>query len=180
LKDEGEEFRLTIVDKLAEDLNLAPPLVRSLGLEDRVTFSGRLDEPSLVELLNRATFAVCASVYEGFGLPAAEAAASGTPLLSTTGGALAEVLEPGVSAHLVPPGDAGALAEGMRRMLHDRPLRDQLSATSRESITSRFSWSHAGDDFERIYADAIRLRKSGRGNPPPDGPRSANLEAARG
>jgi len=163
LKAEGEEFRLTIVDKPAEDLSVAPPLVKSLGLDDRVTFSGRLGEAALVELLNRATFAVCASVYEGFGLPAAEAAASGTPLLSTTGGALAEVLEPGVSAHLVPPGDAGALAEGMRRMLHDRTLRDQLSATARESITSRFSWSRAGDEFERIYTDVIRQRGASRG-----------------
>lgn len=160
LKDEGEEFRLTIIDKPADELSLAPPVVKALGLEDRVTFSGRLGEHELVELLNRATFAVCASVYEGFGLPAAEAAACGTPLLSTTGGALAEVLEPGVSAHLVPPGDANALADGMRRMLHDRALRDQLSATSRASITSRFSWQAAGDEFERIYDGVIRRRQA--------------------
>ncbi len=165
LKDEGEEFRLTIVDKPVEDLSQAPPLVRSLGLEDRVTFSGRLGERELVELLNRATFAVCASVYEGFGLPAAEAAACGTPLLSTTGGALAEILEPGVSALMVPPGDADALASGMRRLLHDRALRDQLSATSRSSITSRFSWQLAGDEFERIYGDVIARRHTARANP---------------
>lgn len=159
LKDAGEEFRLTIIDRPAEDLSQAPPLVRALGLEDRVTFSGRLGERALVELLNRATFAVCASVYEGFGLPAAEAAACGTPLLSTSGGALAEVLEPGVSAHVVPPGDTSALAAGMRRMLHDRALRDQLSATSRASITSRFSWELAGDEFERVYEGVIARRR---------------------
>ncbi len=161
LKEAGEEFRLTIVDKPAEDLSVAPPIVRAMGLGDRVTFSGRLAEEDLVELLNRATFAVCASVYEGFGLPPAEAAACGTPLLSTTGGALAEVLEPGVSALMVPPGDVEALAAGIRRMLHDTPLREQLSATSRASIVSRFSWERAGDEFERIYQDAID-RRTGR------------------
>jgi len=179
LKEQGEDFRLTIVDKRADELSLAPPLVRSLGLEDRVTFSGRLEEAALVRLLNRCTFAVCASVYEGFGLPAAEAASCGTPLLSTTGGALAEVLEPGVTAHVVAPGDAGALAEGMHRMLRDRPLRDQLSATSRASITSRFSWARAGDEFEQIYADVIRQRKAGQRERHPDGARAGSLVVAR-
>lgn len=166
LKDEGEDFRLTIVDKPEEDLSQAPPVVRALGLDDRVTFSGRLAGQELVELLNRATFAVCASVYEGFGLPAAEAAACGTPLLSTTGGALAEVLVPGVSALMVPPGDATVLADGMRRLLHDRALRDQLSTTARASITSRFSWHKAGDEFERIYRDVVARRRTALMPPP--------------
>ncbi len=166
LNAEGEAFRLTIVDKEEEDLSVAPPIVRSLGLEDRVTFTGRLADEELVLLLNRASFAVCASVYEGFGLPACEAAACGTPLLSTTGGALAEVLEPGISALMVHPGDAGALAEGMRRMLHDTVLRDQLSATARPSITSRFSWPRAAAQLERIYEEVVvqrRLRLAGGG-----------------
>lgn len=159
LADEGEDFRLTIVDKPEDDLSQAPPMVRALGLSDRVTFTGRLADEALVLLLNRATFAVCASVYEGFGLPAAEAAACGTPLLSTTGGALAEILEPGVTAHLVPPGDAPALAEGMRRMLHDDQLRKRLSTTARASITSRFSWDAAGDRLESLYGDVARARR---------------------
>lgn len=158
LVDAGEEFRLSIVDRDEEDLNVAPRLVRQLGLADRVTFTGRLAEDELVSLLNRCTFAVCASIYEGFGLPACEAAAAGTPLLSTTGGALSEVLEPGVSAHMVPAGNASALAEGMRRLLHDRALRDQLSATARGSITSRFSWARAGDQLEELYRRVIEER----------------------
>ncbi len=162
LRDEGECFRLTIVDKPAADLNVAPRMVRALGLEDVVAFSGRLDDDSLVALLNRATFAACASLYEGFGLPACEAAACGTPLLSTSGGALAEILEPGVTAQVVPPGDSRALAEGMRRLLHDRALRDQLSATSRASITSRFSWPKAAQALEEIYRLQTRARPNTR------------------
>jgi glycosyltransferase involved in cell wall biosynthesis len=155
LKAEGEAFRLTIVDKPAEDLNVAPGIVRELGLEDRVTFSGRLDDEALVELLNRATFAVCASLYEGFGLPACEAAACGTPLLSTTGGALAEILEPDITAHLVPPGSTEALAEGLRRMLHDKQLRKQLSSSCRESIVTRFDWAKAAEELEGVYREVV-------------------------
>ena len=160
LADDGADFRLTIVDKAEEDLNVAPGLVRELNLTDRVTFSGRLNEEKVVELLNRATFAVCASVYEGFGLPPCEAAACGTPLLSTTGGALAEVLEPGLTAHLVEPGSAEALARGIRRMLQDKPLRDQLSATARNTITSRYTWKAAGDTLESLYGEVIDRRKN--------------------
>lgn len=159
LKDEGEDFRLTIVDKPSWELNVAPEMVKSLALEDRVTFSGRLEDEALVNLLNRATFAVCASVYEGFGLPPCEAAACGTPLLSTTGGALAEIMEPDVTAHLVRPGDAGALADGMRRMLHDKKLRKQLAASARESIVSRFDWANAAAEIETIYETVRRPRK---------------------
>jgi glycosyltransferase involved in cell wall biosynthesis len=151
LRDESEEFRLTIVDQRREDLNVAPRIVDELGLGDVVTFTGRMAEPALVELLNRAMFTVCASVYEGFGLPACEAASCGTPLLSTTGGALGEILEPDVTAHLVQPGDAGALAAGMRRMLHDDELRAGLSRTARASIVSRFTWKRAAEQLEGIY-----------------------------
>jgi MMP alpha-(1->4)-mannosyltransferase len=160
LVDEGEVFRLTIVDKPEEDLKVAPAAVHELGLEAQVTFSGRLADGEMVELFNRATFAVCASVYEGFGLPPCEAAACGTPLLSTTGGALAEVLEPGVTAHLVRPGSAEALETGMRRMLNDRPLRDQLSATARSSIASRYTWKAAAELLEALYAQVIEERQA--------------------
>ena len=160
LVEEGEEFRLTIVDKEEEDLSLAPAIVRELDLGGQITFSGRLEDEAIVELFNRATFAVCASVYEGFGLPPCEAAACGTPLLSTTGGALAEVLEPGVTAHLIEPGSAQALAVGMRRMLHDKRLRDQLSSTARGSITSRYTWKAAGDALEAIYEEVVEARKT--------------------
>jgi glycosyltransferase involved in cell wall biosynthesis len=158
LRDESEEFRLTIVDQRREDLNVAPRIVDELGLGDVVTFTGRMAEPALVELLNRAMFTVCASVYEGFGLPACEAASCGTPLLSTTGGALGEILEPDVTAHLVQPGDAGALAAGMRRMLHDDELRAGLSRTARESIVSRFTWKRAAEQLEGIYERLARER----------------------
>ncbi|CAM5574589.1 glycosyltransferase family 4 protein [Streptomyces violaceorubidus] len=64
------------------------------------------------------------SLYEGFSLPAAEAMATGTALLATTGGAVPEVAGPdGETCLAVPPGDADALAAGLNRLLGDRDLR---------------------------------------------------------
>ena len=77
------------------------------GHRDRVTFTGRIDA-ELVRQYARAAMAVIPSVYEGFGLPAGEAMACGVPVISTTGGALPEVV--GDAGILVPPAIAEALA----------------------------------------------------------------------
>ncbi|MGB6836275.1 MAG: glycosyltransferase family 4 protein, partial [Dehalococcoidia bacterium] len=111
LKEELD-FHVTFVDNVRWRLKLAPRLVREFGLSSRVAFSGRVRREELVELYNRATLVVCPSLYEGFGLPAAEAMACGTPVLATTGGALPEVVEHGRTGWLVPPADSRALAEG--------------------------------------------------------------------
>jgi glycosyltransferase involved in cell wall biosynthesis len=158
LRDE-EAFHVSIVDRPRHELKLAPDLIREYGLSARVNFLGRVSTEELVRLYNRAEFAVCASLYEGFGLPAAEAAACGTPLLSTNGGALSEVLEDGRSALLVPPGDSAALAAGMRRMLHEPELRARLSSTSRAEIVRRFDWAQTALETERIYERVVARRR---------------------
>ncbi|MGB1190605.1 MAG: glycosyltransferase, partial [Pseudomonadales bacterium] len=62
----------------------------------------------MVELYARASIAIVPSIYEGFGFPAGEAMACGVPVISTTGGALPEVI--GSAGDLVPPADPDALA----------------------------------------------------------------------
>jgi glycosyltransferase involved in cell wall biosynthesis len=51
-------------------------------------------------------------------------------------------------------------------MLRDPELRRRLSLTSRQSITSRFSWERAGDQLEAIYGEAVRLRREALGGAP--------------
>ena len=64
-----------------------------------------------------ATMAVIPSLYEGFGMPAGEAMACGVPVISTTGGALPEVV--GDAGVLVPPADAEALRQAIVALLDD-------------------------------------------------------------
>lgn len=156
LKDE-REFRLTLVDNFRWNLKLAPEMVRALGLSSRVDFAGRVSTERLVQLYNEAALVVSPSLYEGFGLPAAEAMACGRPIVATTGGAFPEIVTHGETGWMVPPGDARALAEAIRLMLDSPDLRASLGAAGRRAIIERFSWRKAAEETLAVY-DEIRPR----------------------
>ncbi|NDZ98352.1 glycosyltransferase family 4 protein, partial [Streptomyces sp. SID10116] len=84
---------LVVVGKRAEDGPVAQAIERH-GLEGAVEFVKGITDAELVDLVRSAQVACVPSLYEGFSLPAAEAMATGTPLLATTGGAIPEVAGP--------------------------------------------------------------------------------------
>ena len=99
-------------------------LVDRLGIADSVRFVHGVSDAELAELVASAEVACVPSLYEGFSLPAAEAMATGTPLVATPGGAIPEVAGPdGETCLAVPPGDPGALATALGRLLGDPDLR---------------------------------------------------------
>ena len=148
-------YHLTFVDRPQEELKLAPRLVQRYGLSARVHFTGRVTTPELVRHYNRAEMSVCPSLYEGFGLPAGEAMACGLPVAATTGGALPEVVEDGVTGILVPPGDAPALAEAMRTLMGDADLRRRMGQAGRERVLEKFSWRKAALATEAVYREVF-------------------------
>lgn len=128
-------------------------LIDRLGIEAAIDCRGRVDDQEMVELYASAALAVVPSLYEGFGLPAAEAMACGVPLVATTGGALPEVV--GDAGVLVPPGDVGALAHGIRSLLADPARRERLGAAARERVRSSFDWAETARRTAECYRRAI-------------------------
>jgi glycosyltransferase involved in cell wall biosynthesis len=130
--------------------------VRRLGLERHVSFRSAVTDAELVELYRSAEVACVPSLYEGFSLPAAEAMATGTPLVATTGGAIPEVAGPdGDTCLAVPPGDAGALATALGRLLDDPGLRARIGGAGRERVLARFTWQRAAVLTVERYRAAI-------------------------
>ncbi|MGC4951468.1 glycosyltransferase family 4 protein [Streptomyces sp. DT224] len=149
---------LVVVGKRAEDGPVARAIER-YGLADAVEFVKGISDAELVDLVRGAQIACVPSLYEGFSLPAAEAMATGTPLVATTGGAIPEVAGPdGETCLAVPPGAPGALADALGRLLGDAELRARLGAAGRERVLARFTWKQAAIGTAELYRQAIAAR----------------------
>ncbi|MER7177632.1 glycosyltransferase family 4 protein, partial [Streptomyces mesophilus] len=107
VRTETPQAHLVVVGKRPEHGPVAKAIAR-YGLEDAVEFVKGISDQELVDLVRSAQVACVPSLYEGFSLPAAEAMATATPLLATTGGAIPEVAgRDGETCLAVPTGDAG-------------------------------------------------------------------------
>lgn len=152
LERRGQPVRLTVVGSLGENSPTAR-LIRRLGIGERIQFVTGLSTEALVRAYNRAAIAVAPSLYEGFGLPAGEAMACGTPVVSTTGGALPEVV--GDAGVTVPPGDDRALAAAIGELLADDERRLALGRAGRERIVTHFDWNRVASDVVAAYQRAL-------------------------
>jgi glycosyltransferase involved in cell wall biosynthesis len=100
--------------------------------------------------------AVVPSEYEGFGFPAGEAMACGTPVVSTDGGALPEVV--GDAGRIVPRRNPAALAAAIGERLADEAARARLGQRGRQRIVERFCWSRAATTLGELYHQVVAER----------------------
>ncbi|MGW0333081.1 glycosyltransferase family 4 protein [Streptomyces sp. NPDC003011] len=171
VRTERPDAHLVVVGKRPVKGPVAQAVER-YGLAGAVDFVKGISDAELVDLVRSAEVACVPSLYEGFSLPAAEAMATGTPLLATTGGAIPEVAGPdGETCLAVPPGDSGALAEGLNRLLSDPALRARLGAAGRARVLERFTWARAAEGTVARYREAMAAAggAGGRSAPPPPG-----------
>ncbi|MBM7365897.1 glycosyltransferase family 4 protein [Gordonia hydrophobica] len=149
------DVHLTLVSKLDPD-GPSAALIDQLAIADRVSVVSGLDDAELAELLATAEVACVPSLYEGFSLPAVEAMSCGTPLVATRAGAIPEVVgENEEAALLVPPGDAGALAQALLRLFDDPELAVRIGAGGRARAAERYSWSAVAQATADRYQAAI-------------------------
>ena len=153
--------RLVLVDE-DHPQHDAKKLAASLGIApERLQITGRLEADELVRRYQRATLVVVPSLYEGFGLPAAEAMACGAAVVASAAGALPEVMETGGGGVLVAPGDPDALAKGIATLLEQPEARARLGAESRPRVVAAWSWPRIAERTVELY----RRVRSARGRP---------------
>ena len=150
------EVNLTIVDEGVPRKTYAPQLVQKLGLVPRVTFTGKVSPANLGRLYQSAEVVVVPSLYEGFGLPAAEAMACGTPVIASRAGALPEVVGEEGAGLLVPPRDPRALADAIREVLADGNRRKEMGAMGRKRVERLFTWEKVAERTVGVYREVIQ------------------------
>ncbi len=148
--------RLVLVDEDHPD-HEGRRLAEALGIGERLQILGRIETPDLVRRYRSATLVVVPSLYEGFGLPAVEAMACGTPVVASAAGALPEVLRATGGGILVPKGDAEALARALASLLERPEQRSRLGAAGRKGVVAAYSWAgiaaHTADVYRAVLAE---------------------------
>lgn len=110
--------------------------------DERILYLDYVAAEDLRSLYSFADLFVYPSLMEGFGIPPLEAMACGTPVISSNGGSLPEVV--GDAGLLFDPKDSDGLSEMILRVLRDKGLRDELIKKGSGNI-KRFSWDKTAE-----------------------------------
>ena len=145
------QLELVVIGKLRN--GAAKTLIEKLGLKDRIVFRHGLPREELAREFNRAAIAVTPSLYEGFGLPAAEAMSCGAPVVVSDGGALPEVA--GDAGVVTPRGDAAALAEALDGLLSDPARRAAVGQACLRRAKEVFNWSAVAPKYVQLFETAM-------------------------
>ncbi len=151
-----KRMNLTIVDGGAPNRNYIPRWIDKFGINDQITFTGKITLDKLIRLYSQTEIAVCPSLYEGFGFPAAEAMACELPVVAARGGALPEVVgEHLETAYLVPPRDPLELASGIDFLAENSELRKKIGKAARKRVLENFTWENAARQMVKVYEEVI-------------------------
>jgi glycosyltransferase involved in cell wall biosynthesis len=139
-------------------------LARRLGVDETVRFLGRRDD--VPDLLGAADLFVLPSLFEGLPLAVLEAMAAGLPVVATRAGGTAEVVDDGVTGHLVPAGDVAALADAVADLLR-HPARARVwGRAGRARFEREFHAGRMARETAEVYRgllDAARTERAAVG-----------------
>jgi glycosyltransferase involved in cell wall biosynthesis len=134
--------------------------VQARKLEDSVIFLGYLSAQEKTAVLKGAELFVYPSLYEGFGMPIAEAMSWGIPVIAGNNSSMPEVV--GDAGLLVNPIDIDDIARGIKDLLSDSDRRAEYSRKAL-SRSHYFSWDDAAKKIWQIYHDVYREKHEKRG-----------------
>lgn len=124
-----------------------------------VKFLGNLDHQELLEWLHQADAIVLPSHYEPFGIVALEAAAAGTPLVTSNVGGLGEAVIDGETGLSFAPRDVTGIADAAIRTLDDPAAAAERAVTARARLTADFDWATVADETAQVYLAAKRRER---------------------
>lgn len=166
LAAEVPTLRYVIVGEGPDEQRLRA-LARTEGVEDRVVFAGALRDDVLPAVYAGAVLYVGLSRLlppinvEGFGISFVEAAASGVPSVAGDSGGVRSAVLDAETGVLVPPEEPARVADAIRTLMVDEPLRRRFGAAAREAALQRFNWDRVARDTVEFAARCVDRARSG-------------------
>jgi len=160
LGDDGGDVRLTLVGD-GEREPMLRELVRELGVEDRVRFTGSLPKGEVARILSRADVLLAPSVVAADGnresglIVVKEASASHCVPIGTIHGGIPEIIDDDVTGYLVEERDVEAMADRLERLRADPGLRRRMGAAARAKMEREYDNRERVAALERIYDEVI-------------------------
>lgn len=147
------KVRLLLMGDGEERQNLEA-VVKSLNLEDCVSFTGKVPNEKVSEYMAASDVFVLPSLSEGFPMVILEAMASGLPIVATKVGGLPEIIEDGENGFLVQPKNPQQIAERVLLFLNNSELAEQISKNNQQKA-KEYSWENIAQRLEDIYYSCL-------------------------
>ena len=130
-------------------------IVKSMGLEHKVLFTGFVDEPSLLKLQKVADVSVVPSLFEPFGIVALEAMAAKSPVVVSDTGGLSEIVEHEVTGVKVYPNNTDSLAWGIAKILTDDGFARSIKEKAYKVILEKYDWDKIAQQTRGMYESVL-------------------------
>jgi L-malate glycosyltransferase len=131
-------------------------LAEKLGIAQNIRWWGTVSHEEAIRRSIISDCIIVPSLWEGFGLSAAEAMAAGVPVIASATGGLTELIEDGVSGLLVEPGNSGALAEAIVKIITDAKELERLGNGGKKRIADHFSLNEYQARIHSLYSGLLK------------------------
>jgi glycosyltransferase involved in cell wall biosynthesis len=153
LSNDRHDLKLLFVGSGPEKTRMEK-MAEQLSVRESVIFAGlRNDMARMYAAMD--VFCLPSTCIEAFGMVIIEAMAMGKPVVATSVGGIPEVVQDGINGVLVSPGDPGALADAIRRLINDSVLSNRLAAKGRATVERYYSEEVTGRAFEDMIREVL-------------------------
>lgn len=136
-----QDFKQALVDK-----------IRGRGLSDRILFLGEIAPDAVAQWYQSVLITVACPRYEPFGLTPLEGMACDCAVVASDTGAFKTIVDEGVTGHMVPTDDVGALVAALRPMLRDPVRVAEMGRLGRQRVAQMFSVEREAEGIAAVYA----------------------------